>query len=174
MRRRATRVCISVSARMPPSRRYKSPGRAASGRCCATWRRTAWWQSSSLATEKPEHRRNGTDVCGMSALLETCEGPASPAAFSFHFQAQTEPTGLALPGLLVACQLGSQVPHQFPVLAGEGQVQRPPTRLDRIVRATHLAVDGAKHVVALPVPAARDLDGFLQLRNGIGEASRLR
>jgi hypothetical protein len=28
-------------------------------------------------------------VCGMSALLETCEGSASPAAFSFHFQVRS-------------------------------------------------------------------------------------
>ena len=42
MRLRATHACISVSARTPRLRRYKSPGRAGSGRFCTMSRRTAW------------------------------------------------------------------------------------------------------------------------------------
>ena len=57
--------------------------------------------------------------------------------------ARCSPLTSALPGLLVPGQLGAQLPNQFPVLAGEWQVQRPATGLDRIVRAAHLAVDGA-------------------------------
>jgi len=71
MRVPAIRGCISVWARTPWPKRYKSPGRAGSSRCCAMWRRTAWSRSSSLTAGSPDHRRIALEGVGRGGLC-TC------------------------------------------------------------------------------------------------------
>ena len=70
--------------------------------------------------------------------------------------------------LLVTSHFGAQGADYFSVLSGKRQLQSLATRLDRIIHPGHSAVDGSKHVVRLPIPATTDLDGLLQLRNGVG------
>src|ERR1700691_1434611 len=74
--------------------------------------------------------------------------------------------------LLVVRQLVAQATDHIPVLDGS-QFERLALGLNGIVLPAHFAIDGAQYVVTLPVPPAGNFDGFLNLRNGIGEASPL-